>query len=298
MQQPAGPTAGAGPASGARALYTPEDLSFLDHMIMHHAQAVEMAALMEGRTTRAELIRFAGYLADAQSVEIDMMHSLLEMAQSRGLVVPTHEMGGDPMMAGMLSSAEMAALAASKGAEFERRWLEGMIVHHEGGLAMSRVQELQQAAEGRQPYGLAVILDEILVVQRAEIAQMHRWLDEWGLASQADWRAPAIDISTPLQGTDISHGVPMTLYGVAVDDTSIAGVRVGIHDLTRDRWLHADGSWGVRTLREAERIGSEPSVAWLLTFTPPSRGRYALNAEVEDVAGNRTAAAARVFEVK
>ena len=57
-----------------------------------------------------------------------------------------------------------------------------MIVHHEGALTMGRAQQRRQFESGRQPYGIDVLVDEILVVQRAEIVKMKAWLTEWGLS--------------------------------------------------------------------------------------------------------------------
>ncbi len=168
------------------ALYTPEDLLFLTHMSMHHEQALEMAALVPSRTRREDFIRFARNVDAAQRVEIDQMRSLLQLATSRGVDIPHHDMSGDPPMEGMLSRAQMAALAAANGAEFERLWLQGMIYHHEGALAMGRAQQEQEFASGRQPYGIDVLVDDILVVQRAEITRMKGWLRDWGLSSTAD----------------------------------------------------------------------------------------------------------------
>ena len=172
--------------AGPSALYTPEDLLFLSHMIQHHEQALELAALVPSRTHREDFIRFARYVDAAQRVEIDQMKSLLQVATERGVEIPHHEMHGDPPMAGMLSKAQMAALAAASGAEFERLWLQGMIYHHEGALAMGRAQQEQEFASGRQPYGIDVLVDDILVVQRAEITRMKGWLRDWGLSSAAD----------------------------------------------------------------------------------------------------------------
>jgi uncharacterized protein (DUF305 family) len=178
----------AAPGSGSTAnapLYTQDDLLFLTHMIVHHEQALEMTALVPSRTQRAELIRFARYLDGAQRVEIDHMKGLLRAASDRGIPIPQHEMHGDPPMTGMLSRAQMAALAAAQGAEFERLWLEGMIYHHEGALTMGREQQQRQFASGRQPYGIDVLVDDILVVQRGEITKMKSWLAEWGLDGPA-----------------------------------------------------------------------------------------------------------------
>jgi uncharacterized protein (DUF305 family) len=181
-QEQGGTAPQAKPGEPATQLYNAEDLLFLSHMIVHHQQALDMTALVPSRTNREELIRFARYLDGAQRAEIDQMSSWLSLAKERGLEPPEHHMHGDPPMSGMLSKAQMAALAAAKGAEFERLWLEGMILHHQGALDMGLAQQEQQFANGRRPYGIDVMVDEILVVQRAEITKMRAWLSEWGLS--------------------------------------------------------------------------------------------------------------------
>jgi uncharacterized protein (DUF305 family) len=161
-------------------LYNDQDLHFLRHMIVHHQQALDMCALVPARTGREQFIRFAGYVTRAQAAEIAVMESLLDIAAERGLARP-HHLAGDPPMDGMLSKAQMEALAAASGAEFERLWLDGMIYHHEGAIAMARAQQLQQLKNGRRPYGIDVLVEDILIDQRAEIARMRAWLKEWGL---------------------------------------------------------------------------------------------------------------------
>lgn len=164
-------------SAGAQdALYTQDDLLFLTHMIVHHEQAIEMAALVPSRSQREELVKFARYLDGGQKAEIDHMKGLLNAARERGLEIPEHEMHGDPPMEGMLSKAQMAALAAAKGKDFERLWLEGMIYHHEGAMKMGLAQQQRQFASGRQPYGIDMMVDDILVVQRGEITKMKGWL--------------------------------------------------------------------------------------------------------------------------
>lgn len=176
-------------ASGASAqetgapLYEPADLLFLSHMIVHHEQALELTALVPSRTKREDFIRFARYLEGAQQVEIDQMRGMLDLATQRGIDRPHHEMQGDPPMAGMLSKAQMAAIRAANGAEFERLWLQGMILHHEGALDMALREQRREFETGRRPYGIDTMLDDILVVQRGEITKMKRWLGEWGLVS-------------------------------------------------------------------------------------------------------------------
>jgi uncharacterized protein (DUF305 family) len=160
----------------ADALYVHDDLLFLTHMIAHHEQALELAALMPSRTQRDELLRFARNVDSEQRAEIEQMRMLLRLAEERGIEIPSHRMHGDPPMPGMLSRSQMAAIAASNGSKFERLWLEGMILHHEGALDMARAQQQRQFESGRRPYGIDVLLDDILVVQRAEITKMRAWL--------------------------------------------------------------------------------------------------------------------------
>ena len=163
-------------------LYTGEDLAFLTHMIAHHQQAIDMAALVPARSGRKEFLSFARYLTGAQQAEIDQMTALLQAAADRGQQAPRHEMDADPPMPGMLSKAEMAALKAASGAEFERLWLEGMIRHHQGALDMALAQQQRDFADQRQPYGIAPMADDIMTSQRGEIGMMKAWLTRWGLA--------------------------------------------------------------------------------------------------------------------
>lgn len=157
-------------------LYNQDELTFLTHMIVHHEQALELTALVPERSQREEFVKFARYLDGGQRAEIDHMKGLLRAAAERGVQIPQHEMHGDPPMAGMLSKAQMAAIRAAHGKEFERLWFEGMILHHEGALTMCRDQQRRQFETGRQPYGIDVMVDDMLVVQRAEITRMKAWL--------------------------------------------------------------------------------------------------------------------------
>jgi uncharacterized protein (DUF305 family) len=178
------PAPGDNAKAATATLYSQDDLLFLSHMIVHHEQALVLTALVPSRTKREEFVRFARYLDGAQRAEIDHMQGLLDLAAARGQETPHHEMHGDPPMAGMLSRAQMAAIEAASGAQFERLWLEGMIIHHEGALDMARAQQEREFASGRRSYGLDTLVDDILVVQRAEITKMKAWLTQWGLSSR------------------------------------------------------------------------------------------------------------------
>lgn len=166
-------------ASPVVGTYSVADLTFLTHMIVHHRQALELCALVEGRSNRPDFDRFARYLNDAQQSEIDQMHALLQQAAARGAVIPEPHFHTDPPMAGMLSSAQMTAIAQARGAMFERLWLEGMILHHQGAIDMALAQQEAQYRNRNQPFGLDTLVDEMLAVQRGEIGRMKDWLAEW-----------------------------------------------------------------------------------------------------------------------
>ncbi|WP_344883036.1 DUF305 domain-containing protein [Zhihengliuella alba] len=118
------------------------DAHFMAMMIPHHAQAVEMTALVPDRAQSEQLKNLASRMHLEQGAEIDYM---AEWLTTRELDVPPeadgggsghHGHGGDAPMEGMLTEEEMAALAAAEGTAFDRLFLEGMIKHHRGALAM------------------------------------------------------------------------------------------------------------------------------------------------------------------
>jgi uncharacterized protein (DUF305 family) len=165
--------------AGSPTPYTDADLTFLTHMIVHHEQALELCALVPTHSSREEFHRFARYVNDSQQAEINQMQGLLRMAAERGAVIPLQHMHGDPPMAGMLSKAQMAALTEANGLQFEQLWLKGMMLHHQGAVDMALAQQEAQFRSGNQPWGVDVLVDDMLAVQRAEIDKMNAWLRQW-----------------------------------------------------------------------------------------------------------------------
>ncbi len=172
-------TLAAGAASPGASPYTDADLTFLSHMIVHHEQALELCALVPTHSNREEFQRFARYVNDSQQAEINQMQGLLRMAEERGAIIPEHHLHGDPPMAGMLSRAQMTAISDAKGLQFEQLWLKGMILHHQGAVDMALAQQEAQFRSGNQPWGVDVLVDDMLAVQRAEIEKMNTWLRQW-----------------------------------------------------------------------------------------------------------------------
>ncbi len=122
----------------AQASYTASDVAFMQHMIVHHQQALDMAVLVKERTNTEELVDIAGRIEASQADEIAFMKGWLI---ERGEPVEDPAMKGHGahmhhMMAGMASPEQMKALAAAKGIDFDRQFLTLMIAHHEGAVEM------------------------------------------------------------------------------------------------------------------------------------------------------------------
>jgi uncharacterized protein (DUF305 family) len=149
---------------------TDADVRFVQEMIHHHAQALEMTELVADRAESAQLERLALRIEISQVDEIARMRRWLER---RGEEAPGGHAHG-ALMPGMLTAEQMASLAAARGAEFDRLFLELMIQHHEGALVM--VRELHAGGAGPQEPELFQLVSHIDADQRAEIARMRGML--------------------------------------------------------------------------------------------------------------------------
>ena len=155
-------------------------------MIMHHAQAVEMTALIESSTQNKELRLLGARISHSQSEEIKFMQRWLEargestempMPKMSGMDMPGMDMSKQPMlMPGMLTPKQMDALRKARGAEFDHLFLTGMIQHHSGALIM--VNDLFDTAGAGQDGELFNFTTDVDSGQRAEIRIMQNMLGE------------------------------------------------------------------------------------------------------------------------
>jgi uncharacterized protein (DUF305 family) len=159
--------------------HSPADVQFMQGMIMHHAQAVEMTALIDSHTQNQELRSLGARISRSQADEIGFMKRWLttrgepaEMAMPEmpGMDMSSHQM----QMPGMLSAKQMTALKKAKGAEFDHLFLTGMIQHHNGALIM--VKELFDTAGAGQDAELFNFVTDVDTGQRAEIRIMQTML--------------------------------------------------------------------------------------------------------------------------
>ena len=158
------------------------DIDFMQGMIMHHSQAVEMTALIPSHTENKDLRTLGTKISISQSDEIKFMKRwLLARGQSDSMAMPgmpDMDKNGKPMapMPGMLTPEQMTALRQANGAEFDRLFLTGMIQHHNGALVM--VKQLFDTPGAGQDADLFDFATDVDNTQRAEIRIMQGMLKE------------------------------------------------------------------------------------------------------------------------
>ncbi|HMD20321.1 MAG TPA: DUF305 domain-containing protein [Alloacidobacterium sp.] len=158
------------------------DIEFMQGMIMHHAQAVEMTALIPSHTENKEIRSLGARISLSQSDEIKFMKRwLVARGEPTSMAMPgmpDMDKSGKPMQAmpGMLTPEQMNALRQAKGAEFDHQFLSGMIQHHNGALVMVKdLFDTPGAGQDAEIFDFATDADN---TQRAEIKIMENMLKE------------------------------------------------------------------------------------------------------------------------
>ncbi|HET7399402.1 MAG TPA: DUF305 domain-containing protein [Intrasporangium sp.] len=163
------PSASTQPGSTMASTHNDADVAFATDMVPHHAQAVEMAELALTQATSAEVKKLATEIKAAQDPEIQAMSGWLK---SWGKPVPStmagHGMGSmGSSESGMMSSQEMDDLGKASGTGFDTMWLEMMIRHHRGAVAMAQTElGSGSSAEAKR------LAQDIVDAQNKEIAEM------------------------------------------------------------------------------------------------------------------------------
>jgi len=198
MKSAGGSTKMSSPASEASGEHNAADLTFAQMMIVHHQGAIEMTDLAPNRAESTQVKDLAARIQAAQGPEIEQMQTWLTAwgAAMPGSTASTTteggmggmDHGGTPgmgnegdtssgaapgmSMPGMMSDAQMQQLADASGAEFDRLFLEMMIMHHRGAIEMADTE----IAAGSNPDALA-LAESIKTSQTAEIAEMQQLLE-------------------------------------------------------------------------------------------------------------------------
>ena len=164
---------------------TAADIRFMQDMLQHHRQAVEMTSLVRTRTRAPQLRALSERIAVSQSDEMAVMRQWLAAHGAAAGTSAPHDTsahaghgapGVSPMarMPGMLSPDEMRVMRASQGVRFNRLFLDGMLRHHVGALVM--VETLMATPGAAQESSINRFVTEVDTDQRAEITRMRRML--------------------------------------------------------------------------------------------------------------------------
>ena len=156
--------------------HTAADVAFMQGMIGHHAQALEMTALRPARSTSDDLRLLALRIELSQADEITAMEGWLK---ARGAALPdphAHHLPGAVLMPGMLTPEDMRRLSEATGPAFDRLFLDLMIKHHEGALLM--VERLFATPGAGQESEMFAFASDVVDDQRAEMDRMSALLKE------------------------------------------------------------------------------------------------------------------------
>jgi len=191
----------------ANTSYSPDDVQFMQDMIPHHNQAVQMSELVADRTNRPELRDVAGRIEASQVDEIEFMQQWLS---ERGQTVPeptAHSaMHTSHDMAGMASPEDMARLAELEGTDFDRLFLTLMIAHHEGATKM--VEELLEQPGSAYDPVLFQFITDVNNDQTQEIERMNAVLASLSTDPRAGLSAGFTDAGQAIMNMELVAALP------------------------------------------------------------------------------------------
>ena len=181
----------------ARNDFSPADVAFMQGMIVHHQQAVDMAALVKDRTNNEAILAAAGRIDASQEDEMKFMRTWLE---DHG--APSEMAGMGHMdhtgMEGMASPEDMAELATLRGTGFDRKFLQLMIEHHKGALTM--VEDLTDLPGTAADPVMFEFTSDVVTDQEAEIERMNAVLASLSNDPRATLAAGFLDAGEAIKG--------------------------------------------------------------------------------------------------
>lgn len=248
------------------------DVKFMQGMISHHAQALDMSALVEGRTNRDTMELMAQRIALSQEDEIAMMQDWLE---DRNLMVPgldSHTMPDHEMMPGMATPEEMAELEASNGAAFDSLFLQLMIDHHQGALTM--VDTLLGQRGSAQDSVLFSFTSDVTADQASEIDRMTAMLRGFSPDPRVNLRAGFDDAGEASLNMELVAALPKP--DGFFDPQNPSGLPME-HEQDQEETLQPDTDESARNDLEEETVGD--AAVSNLAETPAGEAEEDENAE-------------------
>lgn len=155
------------------ALYTKADVEFMQGMIAHHAQAIVMSKMAEANRANPQVLKLSMKIDQSQMPEITIMQDWL---RRHGQFAPDTSSWHHMQMEGMLTADQMKALSEAKGVDFDRYYLDMMIMHHAGALKM--VNDLFASPLSGQEVDVSVFANDVMTSQTGEIGIMRRLLSQ------------------------------------------------------------------------------------------------------------------------
>lgn len=162
-------------SAAAQGGHNDADIAFAQQMIPHHAGAIDMAKLVQGRTSNAKVLDLASRIEKAQDPEIKTMTEWLKTWGAKPAETGMPGMDHGSSMPGMMTHEEMTTLQQAKDAAFDKAFLEMMIKHHQGAIDMSNT-ELKQGSNA----DAKKLAQQITDAQQAEITEMQGLLTAGG----------------------------------------------------------------------------------------------------------------------
>lgn len=154
------------------------DLRFIDGMILHHQGAVVMAQEAQQKSTRPEIKKLATDIIAAQQAEISKMQAWRISWYPNAATTPmgySSSMGHMmPMDQAQINSMMMSGDLGAGDNQFDLRFVNAMIPHHEGALVMAK----DALAKSSRPE-IKQLAEAILSSQTGEIDQMKKWRKDW-----------------------------------------------------------------------------------------------------------------------
>jgi uncharacterized protein (DUF305 family) len=149
------------------------DVGFLQAMIPHHQQVIDMARLVTGRTQRPELVKLAARITTRQAAEIRRMQAWL--TRWRRPAAANAGTQHDPsQLPGVLAEGQLEWLQTLQGAQFDLGFVTMLRTHHSGAVELAGT-ELRAGASAE----VKALAAEIVALQQREIRQLQRWQDTW-----------------------------------------------------------------------------------------------------------------------
>jgi uncharacterized protein (DUF305 family) len=156
--------AGAATAVPTDSEATAADVAFVEAMIAHHEQAVELATLASTRAADPELADLASRMLDVQAAEADAMRAWLERRRTRDL--PTGEHDHAEAMPGEISRSTLDRAAQLEGAAFDQLFIDAMVPHHRGAIEMAETRLAEAGDPAVSRWARAIATSQALEVDR------------------------------------------------------------------------------------------------------------------------------------